>query len=141
MIQVCHTRCILPLVCSASAQGGAWVGNMLLTIAFSRPVLYASMPALYRKLRMCLSVAVEKPADHALVLCAVLPRFMFEKIDAALGKRDRDLFHFFAKCELLRRRQKVAHNFQTPERFIGVTDFLAHKRACLCANSRRQKYG
>lgn len=85
-------------------------------------------------------IRVQQPADHPLVLCAVLCGFLFEEFDAPLRERDRHLYAFLAKSELSRGRQKVGNNLQAAQRLIGVSDFLGHRFVCLFANSQHQRF-
>jgi hypothetical protein len=41
---------------------------------------------------MVVGVCIEQPANHALVLCFVFPRLIFEKFYAPLAQSDRDLY-------------------------------------------------
>jgi len=85
-------------------------------------------------------IGVQEPADHALVLRAVLRGLALEKFDAALRERNCHLHAFLAEGELLRGGQKVGDDFQFTQRLIGVSDFVGHKFACPFANSRHQRF-
>lgn len=86
-------------------------------------------------------VRIEKPADHALVLCVMLLGFTLEEFNAALAQRDRDLDPLFPKDEVLRSRQKVRNDLQPSQGFVRVSDFRAHKVVCPFANNRHRVSG
>ena len=73
-----------------------------------------------------LRIGVKKPPNHSLVLCVVLPRLPFEKLNAALAQRDRDLDALIPEDEVLRSRKEVPNNLHSPERLIRVSDSRAH---------------
>ena len=56
---------------------------------------------------MRLRVTVEEPADHTLVLRAVLPRLALEEVHAALRKRNRDFYSLLPERKLLGRWQEI----------------------------------
>ena len=85
-------------------------------------------------------VGIEQPADHALVLRAVLRGFPFEKFNAVLRERDRDFYAFLAKCKRLRGGQEIGDDLQVAQRFIGVSDFLGHRFVCPFASNRHQRF-
>ena len=72
-------------------------------------------------------IGIQQPADHALVLRAVLRGFLFEKFDVALRERNRHLYAFLAKGERLRGRQKVRNDLQVAQGFIRVHNLSSHK--------------
>ena len=86
-------------------------------------------------------IAVQQPADHPLVLCAVLCGFALEKFDAAPGERDRHFHPFLSESELFRGGQKAGNDLQVTQRLIGVSDFLGHRFVCPFASNRRQRFG
>ena len=88
-----------------------------------------------------LSICIEQPADHALVLRVVLPGLVLEERDAALAQRDRDLYPLIPENQVLRARKKVRNDLEISEGFVGVADFLAHKFAFLCASIQLQRFG
>jgi hypothetical protein len=88
---------------------------------------------------MMLGIGVEQPPDHALVLSAMFPGLALEEFDASPAQRDRDLDSFIPKDEVLRARKEIRNDFEIPEGFVRVLDFLAHKFACLSASSRLRK--
>ena len=57
-----------------------------------------------------LCIRVEKPADHALVLGVALPRFVLEKLDAALAQGDGHLDPFLPEDEVFRARKKIRND-------------------------------
>ena len=87
---------------------------------------------------MVLSVGIEEPTDHALVLRAMLFGFAFEELDATLGQGERDLYALFVQNQFLWFGQKVRNDFQSSQRLVRVFDFRAHKFSFLCAKIQRQ---
>ena len=87
---------------------------------------------------MVTRISIEQPADHPLVLRAVLRGFPLEEFNAALRERDRHFHPFLAKSERFRGREKVGNDFQLAQRFIGVSDFVGHKYVCPFASNRHQ---
>ena len=73
-------------------------------------------------------IGIEQPADHPLVLRAVLGGLALEEFDAAPRERDRHLHAFLAESEFFRGRQKVGNDLQLAQRFIGVSDSLGHRQ-------------
>jgi len=71
----------------------------------------------------------------------VLPRLVLKELDAALAQGDRDLDSFVPKDEILRARKEIRNDLEVFEGFVGVSDFLAHRFAFLCANSQLRRYG
>jgi hypothetical protein len=88
---------------------------------------------------MMFRVGVEQPPDHALVLCMMFPRLVFEELDASLTQSDGDFDPFIPKDEVLRTREKVRNDLEVPERFVGVLYFRTHRFACLSASNRLRK--
>jgi hypothetical protein len=89
---------------------------------------------------MMLGVGVKETPDHALILCVVPSRLGLKEFHAALAQRDGHLDALIPKDQILGARKKVRNDPWVSERFVGVSDFLAHRFACLSANSRRQKF-
>ena len=85
-----------------------------------------------------LSIGVEQPPNHSLILGVVLLRLDLEKIDATLAQRNGDLDPFVLKYKILRTRKKVSDDLGVSEVFVRVLDFRAHKFVCLFANSLHQ---
>ena len=81
-------------------------------------------------------ICVEEPANHALVLSAMLLGLAFEELNAALGQRDSDFDPFFTEHQLVWRREKVTDDPQAPEWLVGVSDFPSHRFACPSASNR-----
>ncbi|MEO8565382.1 MAG: hypothetical protein ABI541_03285, partial [Betaproteobacteria bacterium] len=61
-------------------------------------------------LRVMLGIRVEQPADHALILGMMLRRFLLEELNAAFAQGERHLDAFFAKHEILGRRQEIRNH-------------------------------
>ena len=74
-----------------------------------------------------LRIRVQQPSDHPLVLGMLLPRLVFEKLDASLAQRNGDFDSFLSKGELLRARKEVRNDLQVSERFVRIRDFPAHQ--------------
>ena len=55
-------------------------------------------------------IRIEKPANHALVLRLVLPRFVLEELDAALAQRKGNLHPFLSKSEVFGARKKIRND-------------------------------
>ena len=87
---------------------------------------------------MMFGIRIEQPPDHSLVLRVVPPRLVLEELDTTLTQSNSDLDPFFAKDEVLRRRQEIRNDPEISDGFVGVLDFRAHKFVCLSANSLRQ---
>ncbi len=83
-----------------------------------------------------LSIGIEKPSDHSLILRVVLSR-----LDATLAQGNRHLYPFLMEDEVLRMRKKVRYDLEVSERFVGIFDFHAHKFSYLSANSPRRRFG
>ncbi len=88
---------------------------------------------------MVLCIRVEKPADHALVLRLVLPRFVLEELDAALAQGDRHLDPFLPEYEIFGAGKKIRNDLEVSEGFVGVSDFRAHRFACPFASNRPRR--
>jgi len=56
---------------------------------------------------MVLSICIEQPPDHPLILRVVSTRLVLEKLDAALAQCDRDLDPLFPKDQVLGARKEV----------------------------------
>lgn len=83
-------------------------------------------------------VRIEKPADHALILCVILLGFTLEEFNTPLAQRDRDLDPLFPKDEILRSRKKVRNDFHPSQGFVRISDFRAHKFVFPFANNQHQ---
>ena len=90
---------------------------------------------------MVLSVRVEKPANHSLILGVVFSCFALEKIYAPLAQGNRNLHAFVSIDQVFRPGQIVSNDPEFSQRLVRVVDFLAHKFAFLSANNQRQKSG
>src|SRR3989442_15163689 len=88
---------------------------------------------------MHLCVAVEKPANHPLVLRAMPLGLALEEVHATLGERDRYLYPLLPKHKLLGRGQKVTNHSQLAQGLVSVPDSPAHRYASPCASNRRQR--
>src|SRR6266542_2364283 len=74
-----------------------------------------------------LSVGVEKPPNHSLILRVVLPRLAFEELNAALAQRDGDLDTLIPENEVFWWRKEVTNDLQSSEALVRVSDFRAHR--------------
>ena len=88
---------------------------------------------------MMLSIGIEQPTDHSLVLSVMFPRFALEEIDASLAHAMVTLTPSSPKDKVLRAREKVRNDLEISEWFVRVPDFVSHTVACLSANNRRRK--
>jgi hypothetical protein len=88
---------------------------------------------------MVLCIGIEQPANHALVLRMMFLRLTLEELNASLAQRNGDLDAFVPKDQFLGPREEVRNDLEVSEGFVGVSDFLAHRFACLSASSRLQK--
>jgi hypothetical protein len=88
---------------------------------------------------MMLRIGVEQPPDHALVLRVMFPSLTLEELDASLAQRDGDLDAFVPKDQFLGPREEVRNDPEVSEGFVCVLEFLAHRFACLSADSRLRK--
>jgi len=84
-------------------------------------------------------IGVEEAADHALVLGIMFRRFLLKEVDAAFAQRQGDLHSFVPKHQVFGGGKKVWDHLGLTQRFIGVSDFRAHRVAYPSANSRRQR--
>jgi hypothetical protein len=80
---------------------------------------------------MVLCIGIEQPPDHALVLRMVFLCLTLEEVDASLAQCNGDLDTFVSKDQFFWPRKEVRNDPKISEGFVGVLDFLAHKRACL----------
>jgi len=84
---------------------------------------------------MMLRVGIEQPSDHALILRIVLLRFALEEFDAALAQCNGHLHALFPEYQILRGREKIRNDPESPEGFVRVLDFLAHRFASPSASN------
>ncbi len=54
-----------------------------------------------------LRISVKQAPNHPLILRVVFPRFVLEKLNAALAQGEGDLYSFIPKDEILGAREKV----------------------------------
>ena len=90
---------------------------------------------------MVLSIGVEKPSDHSLILRVVPSGLTLKKLDATFAQGNRYLHPFLLKYEILRTRKKVRNDLEVSDGFVGVFYFRAHKFSYLSANSLRRRFG
>ena len=83
-----------------------------------------------------LSIGVEKPPNHTLVLRVVLSRLVLEELHATLTQRDSNFDALFPENQVFRSRQEITNDLEVAERLVCVPDFLAHKFASLCASNQ-----
>ena len=88
---------------------------------------------------MVLSIGIEQPTDHSLVLRMMFTCLALEELDASLAQRNGDLDAFVPKDQFFGPGKEVRNDPEVSEGFVGVLDFLAHRCACLSASSRLQK--
>lgn len=89
---------------------------------------------------MVLSIGIEKPSNHPLILGVVSSRLALEKFDATLAQSNRNLDSFLTEHEVLWTRKKVRNDLEVSERFVGVSDFRSHKFSYLSANGPRRRF-
>ena len=86
-------------------------------------------------------VCVKEPSNHPLVLRIVFPCFAFEEFNTPLAQGDGDFHSLISKDKILRTWKEVRDDLWVSERFVRVSNFLAHKFVFLSSNNQRRRCG
>jgi hypothetical protein len=104
-------------------------------------LLGSSHPGYFPRSFMAFRVGVQQLPDHSLIRRFVLSSLPLEELHTASTQSNRDLDPLLLENQLFGRRQKVRNDPELTQRFIGVSDFPAHKFVSLCASNLPHKCG